>query len=74
MYSRHTVDVSNYHSSYSRQPTTPTPFPRFTTYKPSTSTSSTSFQILPSISETSFCEGMEEISGGVYEDCNLSNV
>ena len=68
------MDVSNYHSSYSRQPTTPTPFPRFTMNKPSTSTSSISFQVLPVITESTFCEGMEEISGGVYEDSNLSNV
>ena len=39
--------------------------------KPSTSTS---FQVLPVITESSFCEGMEEISGRVYADSNLSNV
>lgn len=31
-------------------------------------------QVLSSINEVSFCDGLTEISGGVYEDNNLSEV
>ena len=70
LHSRHTVDVSRVHSE-----STSTGKPRQTiTVSRNPIVSKSHFQPLPSIHEVSFCEGMGEISGGVYEDNNLSEV